>query len=167
MGWWFCLPVLLPGVCREACWRTGRQCQRSSFQLSALQKATAKSPVQVCALSCISWDDLKKKLQGFHRALGDSFVFYEKKWGAQMGVVFSAHFHFQWVLVAIWKCTSCYMESLFKPKYFCNDLPPSDLHFVIKAILINRKNIIGANIFQFLPGEMLLSWLRHCSNQQA
>lgn len=33
--------------------------------------------------------------------------------------------------------------------------------------MIEGKNIIGVNIFMFLPGEMLLSWLRHYSNQQA
>lgn len=49
----------------------------------------------------------------------------------------------------------------------CNDLPLENFHFVIKAILIEGKNIFGVNIFQFLPGEMLLSWLRHNSNHQA
>lgn len=71
---------------------TGGQYQRSSSQLLALQKAAAESPVQVSALSCISWDGLKEKFQSFHRALGDSFR--EKKLGGtnESGILSSLSF---------------------------------------------------------------------------
>lgn len=141
MGWWFCLPSLLPEVCREAWGGTGGQYQRSSFQLSALQKAAAKSPVQVSALSCISWDGLKEKLQGFHRALGDSFR--EKNLGGTNGsgvlssLSFSVGFGYQ--IVSHLKTHLLFHGVTFKTKIFLQWFSPVKFSFCYKGHFDRRK----------------------------
>lgn len=127
--------------------------------------------MQVSALSCIFWDGLKENLQGFHGALGDYLSFRKKIEGHKWELCSQ----FTFIFSGFWlpDCPTFENIPLVTWSHFLNQnilamiCPQKIFIFFIKAILIEGKNIIGVNIFQFFPGEMLLSGLRHNSNQQS